>query len=69
MLYFGSRDTTLAVRLQLLQVDLWRQVREERGEKGEREGVCLLTLCWAILWSTTVATVEILEIPAGDKGR
>ena len=38
MLHLGSRDTTLAVRFQLLQVNLW-WAGEERGEgRGERRG-------------------------------
>ena len=38
MLHLGSRDTTLAVGLKLLQVNLW-WAGEERGEgRGERRG-------------------------------
>ena len=87
MLHLGSRDTTLAVGLKLLQVNLW-WAGEERGEGREREerrreregrkerergkrryGTRMGHSPQCSLWSTTVATVHILEIPAGDKGR
>lgn len=46
--------------------------REEREGRKERErgyGTRMGHSPQCSLWSTTVATVHILEIPAGDKGR